>query len=113
MTHYTREVEDDRRPERITSREDAYRKIINHFGVQSQIEKAREELEELDEVLRSYRAKRDPVNVAAEMADVLVMLNQLMIIYNFSYSFLSALMDYKIERTLRRIEDAEGTDKKI
>ena len=105
MTQYSRVVEDDISPREKATRNEAYRKIINHFGIQSQLDKAREELEELDEALRSYEVKRDPVNIAAEMADVMVMLNQLMIIYNFSYSLLSALMDYRIDRTLRRIED--------
>lgn len=78
--------------------------IIKHYGETAQKEKAAEELEELRfEVLNggSYE------NIAEEMADVLIMIFQLIKIYQVSEKDLQGIIDYKLIRTMMRIRDGE------
>lgn len=87
-------------------------RAISNFGCNRQIDKAIEEMSELTKALLKERYSRmwderghieDILNVTEELADVVIMLNQLMIIFDEHYKVLSResvqkVADFKIER---------------
>ena len=81
------------------------KKIIHHYGAHPQISKAVEELIELSEVLIKDMNKGDldRNGLYEEMADVLIMVEQLKIIYNIDTAALQKMIDMKIDRTLERM----------
>ena len=74
--------------------------IINHYGKENQIRKAVEELDELKEALNENHTKD---HIIEEMADVLVMLTQLALIYDIDPEVVDDMMEYKIDRTIERM----------
>ena len=92
--------------------------IIDHYGILPQLDKVQEEAEELSLVLLDPFEKR-LTNLGAyrkelldELADVAIMARQSLIIvellrvkHNFSYPELSERVNFKLNRTLNRIED--------
>ena len=81
--------------------------IIRHYGPSAQTSKAVEELIELSEVLIKDMNKGDldRNGLYEEMADVLIMIGQLKIIYNIDTAALQQVIDMKIDRTLERMDD--------
>ena len=79
--------------------------IIRHYGLSAQTSKAVEELIELSEVLIKDMNKGDlnRNGLYEEMADVLIMIGQLKIIYNIDTAALQQVIDMKIDRTLERM----------
>jgi NTP pyrophosphatase (non-canonical NTP hydrolase) len=78
-------------------------KILNHYGIVSQINKAIEELTELSLVLQHYVSKKATnEEVVDELADVLVMAIQLK--HWFGNKEVAERFKYKIDRQLSRIE---------
>lgn len=80
-------------------------RIIAHYGGYAhQKEKAIEELSELQQALaRDLQGEGDRVNIIEEIADALVMIAQLVLIYGIHRDVESAA-SHKILRTLVRIE---------
>ena len=94
--------------------------IIEHYGVLKQLKQFHSEVYELVEAsiqkeeaqfnrFKGYRTN-DDINelkkyIAEEIADCYVMLEQFRLYYSISTHELKDIMDYKIERQLRRIED--------
>lgn len=81
-----------------------YKKIIDHFGVNSQIIVAIEELSELQkELLKGLRYSPEERlnNITEEMADVEIMLDQLKIIFN-NGTDVEIVKESKIRRTVER-----------
>jgi hypothetical protein len=75
-----------------------YKQVINHFGVEHQVKKAIEELEELQVELRlSLTGAGIEDNTKSEMADVYNMLEQLKIIFKFKDSDIIRIMEEKME----------------
>ena len=74
--------------------------IIDHYGSENQIEKCKEELGELIEAINEQN--RD--HVIEEMADVLIMCKQLELMAEATDE-VQAMIDYKILRTLGRMEE--------
>lgn len=74
--------------------------IINHYGKEHQIRKAIEELDELKEALNENHTKD---HIIEEMADVLVMLTQLALIYDIDPEVVDDMMWFKIDRTIERM----------
>lgn len=74
--------------------------IIEHYGKDNQIRKAIEELDELKEALNENHTKD---HIIEEMADVLVMLTQLALIYDIDPEVVDDMMEYKIDRTIERM----------
>ena len=91
--------------------------IANHFGFQAQAEKAIEEMAELMVEIRhlkkrSENAAADHTRLIEELADVKIMIDQLIFLVRQdeeSAVYLDHQTEYKIERTLRRVE-AEKED---
>lgn len=80
------------------------KQIITHFGQTAQIIKAMEEFGELTtELAKGLNGQGGLDRIAEEMADALVMIKQLMIIFDISGKDLDTLGNAKIVRTLNRI----------
>lgn len=72
--------------------------IFNHYGADHQIDKACEELQELIDALRNPNATAD--NVCEEIADVMVMLEQLK--YGFDCKQRAdEIAKHKVDRTIK------------
>lgn len=80
--------------------------IANHYGKKNQTIKAAEELAELIQALS--KGKRQ--NILEEMADVHVMIEQMMYFYDISPAEVQAVADIKTERQVKRIKDENGGD---
>ena len=77
-------------------------RAINHFGVDGQVEKAIEEMGELlVELARRHSPRHDKERVAEEVADVLIMAEQLRIIYGGERvdGYVSAKLE-RLEKTM-------------
>ena len=89
------------------------KRAIHTYGENSQIDMAIEEMAELTKALLKYkRAKRSPSeydfktirnNIAEEMADVLIMCDQLMMIFE-NADEVSRYVDSKIIRLTKRLD---------
>lgn len=82
-------------------------KILRYYGEHNQIEKTKEELEELIEALD----ENNFAHIVEEFADVMVMLSQIAIIYAIDTDILEDMMKYKIQRTLLRMKGIELNEK--
>lgn len=82
-------------------------KILNHYGRQAQLNKAMEELAELAVVIAHEDRKE---NVLEELADVQVMAEQVRLMWGIGEDELDRMIDYKVDRTIRRIHK-EGSGK--
>lgn len=84
-------------------------KIINRYGVNKQLRKFNEEVFEVNEAIIKLENSSFPDSehlraVKEEIADVLVLLNQFMCLYNIKSDDIADIMEYKIYRTLKRME---------
>lgn len=92
-------------------------KIINHYGVMPQLKYFQSEVFELNESIIKKEIentfgettiKRDENNlkhIAEEIADCYVMIEQFRLYYGITSEELKKIMQYKIERQIKRIED--------
>lgn len=98
-----------------------YTDIINHFGFRAQMKKLHEETYELLEAIDNfedatmefdghepyYTTKELAIfrnHIVEELGDVLVLLTQFIARYDVDKSEIDEWMDYKLERTLERID---------
>lgn len=72
-------------------------KIANHFGLENQKLKTIEECSELINAI----AHNNLDNIIEEIADVQIMLRQLVHLYNIGYD-VEEMMEFKIKRTIER-----------
>ena len=91
--------------------------IINHYGVSKQLKYFQSEVFELNEAIIQYEMaygdmcySGETINnqrqhIAEEIADVRVMLRQFQDYYDISTEEIERIMDYKVERQLKRIEE--------
>lgn len=77
------------------------KKIIKHFGVENQIQKTFEELDELKEAIE----EGDRKHIIEELADAMIMMSQIMLIYRINPITVIKMKKKKIERTKERIEN--------
>lgn len=77
--------------------------IADHYELENQTVKAMEELAELIQAL----SKGERAAILEEMADVCVMLEQMMYFYDIGEIELETVMDIKMDRQLHRIENEE------
>ena len=79
--------------------------IANYYGINHQILIAIEEMSELTKELCKYkRGFIRPKAICEEIADVNIMIQQLIELYGMEKEVLESI-DYKLERQLRRIEN--------
>lgn len=89
--------------------------IANHYGLEHQLVKTVEELNELSlECAKSYRDGSITVNLINEISDVLVMLYQLVHLGQIEWKDVIEVMEFKVDRQLGRIykelEDGKEED---
>lgn len=93
-------------------------KIIKHYGVRKQLKYFQTEIYELIEAILSYEDRKKLTysiddtfkkvlkkDIAEEIADVQVMLNQFKAFYGIKDEDVEEVMKYKIDRQLARIKD--------
>lgn len=85
----------------MSSNREELLKIYNHFGQEKQLEKLREEVEELIEAIK----EGDEEHIKEEMADVLVIVNQIRYKKEMNEEELVEIFEQKVNRTLERIEN--------
>ena len=87
--------------------------MITHNGSYYQKLKTIEELNELTLAIiqDTNKLKGNHFNIVEEIADVYVMLEQLKLIYGLSDEEIGFMVEYKIKRTLERINNESNTNK--
>ena len=85
------------------TRYEIHNKVIAHHGNDNQIDKLFEEMQELKDEINNSKGTRE--NLALEIADVMNMLEQLVIIYNLDESTVNTYQNNKMMRELGRIND--------
>lgn len=82
--------------------------IINFYGKKTQCNRAMEECAELiqaiNKCLRYPDNEEKHTDLVEEMADVAIMLNQLMLIFNVKHDEFNVMIKKKTERILNRLE---------
>lgn len=90
---------------KLTDLEMICRRAVAHYGTDNQIEKCYEELGELrSELIPAITGNHDSIDrikAIDEIADVCIMVNQMMII--FGESEVSQVIQYKLNRLMDRI----------
>lgn len=85
--------------------EEKLRKITEYFGVETELTKLTEEIGELlHDCYEKHFTEKD-IGIEDEMADVMVILAQLMIHFDIDIDKMNRITDEKIDRTLERIEN--------
>lgn len=98
--------------------------IVNHYGIKSQLKYFQSEIFELNEAIIQYEMAKDDnkeriikdgrprwnmdyykEHITEEVADVMVMLGQIKYYYDLNKSKITKIMNYKIDRQLKRIEE--------
>ena len=107
--------------ENITDGYLRYQRIIDHYGVKNQLLKLAEESTELaDAAFKLWKELRenevggnqhDIAHLFEEMADVSVMITQIRFAFNWfmDSSAFNTIIDRKLDRTIRRIENEDNT----
>lgn len=90
-------------------------KIINYYGIHNQQRKLQEEVFELQEAITELNmAERDmnifdieqyKEHIKEELADVVVLINEIAEYYGIEHKDIFPIMEFKIDRTLKRMED--------
>ena len=88
-------------------------KILNHYGRESQLLKSIEELDELKDAIRKERTADTLDNyeydvkseIMTELADVLIMCEQLRRMHSIPLCELEREINYKVDRQLQRMGD--------
>ena len=82
--------------------------IANHYGKDSQVLIAIEEMSELTKELCKYFRRYDRKNeIIEEIADAEIMIEQLKCLFDI-HTEVSNEIDYKLERQIRRMEQERG-----
>lgn len=89
----------------MTTVETVIQKAIDTYGYDLQKQVAIEEMSELTkEICKDFRGKQNRENIIEEIADVQIMLYQLMAMYNISDTELSITLGLKITRLDERLK---------
>lgn len=84
---------------------DTYKQAIDTYGVRAQKLMAIEEMSELTkEICKDFRGKLDREHLIEEMADVLIMLDQMLLLYKISGEEVGLMRIKKVERLKERLE---------
>nr|DAR81385.1 MAG TPA: nucleoside triphosphate pyrophosphohydrolase [Caudoviricetes sp.] len=89
---------------------DTYNKAIELYGEKAQKLMAIEEMSELTkEICKDFRGKLDREHLVEEMADVMITLDQLMIMYEVSTYEIWQICERKMERLKERLNKANDS----
>lgn len=84
---------------------DTYKQAIDTYGVRAQKLMAIEEMSELTkEICKDFRGKLNREHLIEEMADVLIMLDQMLLMYKVSGEEVRLMRIKKVERLKERLE---------
>lgn len=84
---------------------DTYKQAIDTYGVRAQKLMAIEEMSELTkEICKDFRGKLNREHLIEEMADVLIMLDQMLLMYKVSGEEVGLMRIKKVERLKERLE---------
>ena len=84
---------------------DTYKQAIETYGVRAQKLMAIEEMSELTkEICKDFRGKLDREHLIEEMADELIMLDQMLLLYKISGEEVGLMRIKKVERLKERLE---------
>lgn len=91
---------------------DGVLKIINYYGLKHQLKKLSEEHHELLEAIYEYFGSDngDKEHIKEEIADVMVILDQIVNYFNIKTDDIESIMIDKINRTLKRMDDERRKD---
>ena len=82
-----------------------YKQAIETYGARAQKLMAIEEMSELTkEICKDFRGSLDREHLIEEMADVLIMLDQMLILYKISGEEVGLMRIKKVERLKERLE---------
>ena len=81
--------------------------ICQHYGIRKQIKKLSEEVFELQEAVidNEWDVDGNTDHIAEELADVMVLWEQIRLHYDVPIQVVKGIMKEKIERQLKRIEE--------
>lgn len=83
---------------------DTYKQAIELYGEKAQKLMAIEEMSELTkEICKDFRGKLNREHLIEEMADVLIMLDQMLLMYKISGEEIVSMCERKIERLKERL----------
>ena len=84
--------------------------ICQHYGIRKQIKKLSEEVFELQEAVidNEWDVDGNTDHIAEELADVMVLWAQITLHYDIPTQTVQGIMEEKVERQLKRIEDEKG-----
>lgn len=84
---------------------DTYKQAIEEYGVRAQKLMAIEEMSELTkEICKDFRGKLNREHLVEEMADVLIMLDQMLLLYKISGEEVGLMRIKKVERLKERLK---------
>ena len=84
---------------------DTYKQAIETYGVRAQKLMAIEEMSELTkEICKDFRGKLDREHLIEEMADVTIMLDQMLLMYEISGEEILSMCGKKLKRLKERLE---------
>ncbi|ARE87744.1 hypothetical protein [Clostridium formicaceticum] len=91
--------------ERLINKKEVYKKALETWGQEAQITMVFEEMSELQkELCKALRGNKVTGNIAEEIADVEIMLEQMKLLFGIE-SLVRANKIYKLERLDERLED--------
>ena len=79
--------------------------IINHYGIEHQQRKLEEEIFELQQAITLFETSTTKYNIEEELADTMVLLQQIGYYYDLDDLEINKIMQFKIDRQLERIEN--------
>lgn len=84
--------------------------ICQHYGIRKQLKKLSEEVFELQEAVidNEWDVDGNTDHIAEELADVMVLWEQIRLHYEVPIQVIQGIMKEKIERQLKRIENEKG-----
>lgn len=84
--------------------------ICQHYGIRGQLKKISEEVFELQEAVidNEWDVDGNIEHIAEELADVMVLWEQIRLHYEVPIQVIQGIMKEKIERQLKRIENEKG-----
>ena len=87
--------------------EEKVKRIADHYGLMSQLKQLAEECSELSVEALHYTRKGRKERLFEEMADVLIMIQQVIYILGCGHEDIEKYAEFKINRQLKRIEEEE------
>ena len=87
--------------------EDKVKEIAEHYGLKNQLRQLAEECSELSVESSHSARKGTTVKIIEEMADVMIMIEQVVYLAKIDKCDIEDCINYKINRQLKRIEEEE------